>query len=90
MPLRPGEEPGNAIAVFPFLKTSEPIRLGSLIFRSTLVFSTKPSSALHGELPKHFSCVLARLMPRSKTRLRSLPPPHALATGTRPLTRFEA
>ena len=35
MPLRPGEEPGNAIAVFPFLKTREPIRLGSLTFRST-------------------------------------------------------
>jgi len=35
MTLRPGETPGRAIAVFPFLKTSEPIRLGSFTFRST-------------------------------------------------------
>lgn len=35
MTLRPGEVPGPAIAVFPFLKTREPIRLGSLTFRST-------------------------------------------------------
>jgi hypothetical protein len=33
--LRPGESPGPAIAVFPFLKTREPLRLGSFTFRST-------------------------------------------------------
>ena len=35
MTLRPGESPGRAIAVFPFLKTSNPISLGSFTFRST-------------------------------------------------------
>jgi hypothetical protein len=35
MSLRPGESPGRAVAVFPFLKTTEPIRLGTLTFRST-------------------------------------------------------
>ncbi len=35
MSLRPGESPGRAVAVFPFLKTTDPIRLGSLTFRST-------------------------------------------------------
>jgi hypothetical protein len=33
--LRPGELPGRAIAVFPFLKTRDPITLGSFTFRST-------------------------------------------------------
>jgi len=33
--LRPGEVPGRAIAVFPFLKTRAPITLGDLAFRST-------------------------------------------------------
>src|SRR2546426_7916345 len=35
MTLRPGEERGHGIAVFPFLKTSEPVRLRNFIFRST-------------------------------------------------------
>jgi hypothetical protein len=35
MTLRPGEAPGRAIAVFPFLKTSEPVCLGDFTFRST-------------------------------------------------------
>jgi hypothetical protein len=35
MTLRPGEVAGRAFAVFPFLKTSEPIGLGSFVFRST-------------------------------------------------------
>ena len=35
MTLRPGEVPGRAIAVFPFLKTSDPISLGTFTFRST-------------------------------------------------------
>ena len=35
MTLRPGEVPGRGIAVFPFLKTSEPVRLGNFTFRST-------------------------------------------------------
>lgn len=35
MTLRPGEAPGRAIAVFPFLKTTDPIRLGNFFFRST-------------------------------------------------------
>jgi hypothetical protein len=35
MTLRPGEEPGHGIAVFPFLKTHAPIGLGSFTFRST-------------------------------------------------------
>jgi hypothetical protein len=35
MTLRPGETPGRAIAVFPFLKTTEAIQLGSFTFRST-------------------------------------------------------
>ena len=35
MTLRPGEAPGPAIAVFPFLKTREPVRLGIFNFRST-------------------------------------------------------
>lgn len=35
MNLRPGDIRGNGIAVFPFLKTSEPVQLGSFTFRST-------------------------------------------------------
>jgi hypothetical protein len=35
MTLRPGEVPGHAIAVFPFLKTRDQISLGRLTFRST-------------------------------------------------------
>jgi hypothetical protein len=35
MTLRPGEVPGRAIAVFPFLKTTGRIQLGSFSFRST-------------------------------------------------------
>ena len=35
MTLRPGEVPGRGIAVFPFLKTTDPIQLGSFSFRST-------------------------------------------------------
>jgi hypothetical protein len=35
MSLRSGEQPGPAIAVFPFLKTHEGIRVGSFTFRST-------------------------------------------------------
>ena len=35
MTLRPGEVPGRAIAVFPYLKTTDPIQLGSFSFRST-------------------------------------------------------
>ena len=35
MTLRPGETPGRGIAVFPFRKTSESVRLGSFTFRST-------------------------------------------------------
>ena len=35
MTLRPGESPGRAIAVFPFLKTSGPITLGNFTFRPT-------------------------------------------------------
>ena len=35
MTLRPGETPGRAIAVFPFLKTTDAIQLGSFNFRST-------------------------------------------------------
>jgi hypothetical protein len=35
MTLRPGETPGHAIAIFPFLKTREPVRLGNFDFRST-------------------------------------------------------
>ena len=35
MTLRPGEVPGRAIAVFPFLKTTDAIQLGSFSFRST-------------------------------------------------------
>lgn len=35
MTLRPGEVPGRAIAVFPFLKTTDAIQLGSYSFRST-------------------------------------------------------
>jgi hypothetical protein len=35
MTLRPGEVAGRAIAVFPFLKTTDPIQLGSFSFRST-------------------------------------------------------
>ena len=35
MTLRPGETPGHGIAVLPFLKTSEAVRLGNFTFRST-------------------------------------------------------
>jgi hypothetical protein len=35
MSLRPGETPGNGVAVFPFLKTSGAVALGSFTFRST-------------------------------------------------------
>jgi hypothetical protein len=33
--LRPGEVSGHAVAVFPFLKTCDPIALGNFVFRST-------------------------------------------------------
>jgi hypothetical protein len=35
MTLRPGEMTGRAIAVFPFLKTRDPITLGNFVFNST-------------------------------------------------------
>ena len=47
--LRPGEVPGRAIAVFPFLKTRDPITLESFTFRSTddVVVGLDPEDATH-------------------------------------------
>lgn len=66
MTLRPGEEPGRAIAVFPFLKTSEPIRLGSLLFRST-----DDTSGLEPEDAAHVREVTDMLFLKDDFRIRS-------------------
>jgi hypothetical protein len=66
MSLRPGESPGRAIAVFPFLKTTEPIRLGSVTFRST-----DDTSDLGEQDAIHVHEIAAMLFLQDDLRIRS-------------------
>lgn len=66
MTLRPGEKPGAAIAVFPFLKTSGPVTLGSLTFRST-----DDTHALIGEDAAHVKEIADMLFLQDDLRIRS-------------------
>ena len=66
MSLRPGESAGRAIAVFPFLKTTEQIRLGSLTFRST-----DDTGDLEEEDATHVREIAAMLFLQNDLRIRS-------------------
>jgi hypothetical protein len=67
MSLRPGESPGRAIAVFPFLKTTEPIRLGSFTFRST-----DDITDLREQDAVHIQEIAAMLFLKDDLRIRSV------------------
>ena len=64
--LRPGESAGRAIAVFPFLKTSAPIRIGNFIFRST-----DDREGLTAEESVHVDEIAAMLFLKDDLRIRS-------------------
>lgn len=66
MTLRPGEAAGRAIAVFPFLKTTEPIQLGSFNFRST-----EDTTGLSGEDSAHVREIAEMLYLQDDFRVRS-------------------
>jgi len=66
MSVRPGESAGRAIAVFPFLKTTEQIRLGSLTFRST-----DDTGDLEEEDATHVREIAAMLFLQNDLRIRS-------------------
>jgi Apea-like HEPN len=66
MTLRPGEVPGRAIAVFPFLKTRDPISLGSFTFRST-----DDTSGLDPEDTAHVREIADMLYLQDDLRIRS-------------------
>jgi len=66
MSLRPGETPGRAIAIFPFLKTSQSIRLGSLTFQST-----DDTAGLSDEDAAHVREVAEMLFLQDDLRLKS-------------------
>jgi hypothetical protein len=66
MPLRPEELPGNAIAVFPFLKTVNPISIGSFTFRST-----EDTSHLDAEDRNHVAEITSMLFLKDDLRIRS-------------------
>ena len=66
MTLRPGEAPGRAIAVFSFLKTTEPIRLGSFTFRST-----DDTTGLEPEDARHVREIADMLFLQDDLRVRS-------------------
>jgi hypothetical protein len=66
MILRPGETAGRSIAIFPFLKTSELIRLGSFTFRST-----EDTSGLSEEESAHVREIAEMLYLQDDLRIRS-------------------
>jgi hypothetical protein len=66
MSLRPGEAPGRAVAVFPFLKTTHPVRLGSFTFRST-----DDIGDLDAEDGRHVREIAAMLFLQDALRIRS-------------------
>jgi hypothetical protein len=66
MTLRPGETPGRAVAVFPFLKTTDAIRLGSFTFRST-----DDTSDLQNEDAMHVREIADMLFLKDDLRIRS-------------------
>lgn len=66
MTLRPGEKAGRGIAVFPFLKTTEPIQLGSFSFRST-----EDTTGLSGEDSAHVREIAEMLYVQDDFRIRS-------------------
>jgi hypothetical protein len=66
MTLRPGETPGRAIAVFPFLKTTDAIQLGSFKFRST-----DDTSDLTEEEAAHVREIADMLFLKDDLRIRS-------------------
>lgn len=66
MSLCPGESPGRAVAVFPFLKTTEPIRLGTFTFRST-----EDTTDLDDEDAMHLQEIGAMLFLKDDLRIRS-------------------
>jgi hypothetical protein len=66
MTLRPAEVPGHGIAVFPFLKTSEPVRLGSFTFRST-----DDTTGLEPEDARHVREIADMLFLQDDLRIRS-------------------
>ena len=66
MTLRPGESPGRAVAVFPFLKTSGPITLGNFTF-----LSTNDTSGLAKENAAHVREVADMLYLQDDLRIES-------------------
>lgn len=66
MTLRPGETSGHGIAVFPFLKTGEPVRLGSFTFRST-----HDTTDLSAEDAVHVQQIAEMLFLQDDLRIRS-------------------
>jgi len=66
MTLRPGEALGHGIAVFPFLKTGEPVRLGSFTFKST-----DDTTGLSDEDAAHVREVAQMLFLKDDLRIRS-------------------
>jgi hypothetical protein len=66
MTLRPGEVPGRAVAVFPFLKTSDQITLGRFTFRST-----DDTTGLNAEDAAHIREIADMLYLQNDLRIRS-------------------
>jgi hypothetical protein len=66
MTLRPGETPGRAIAVFPFLKTTQPIPLGAFTIRST-----DDTAGLEAEDALHVREIAGMLFLQDDLRIRS-------------------
>jgi hypothetical protein len=66
MTLRPGEVPGRAVAVFPFLKTTDAIQLGTFTFRST-----DDTSNLEREDATHIREIADMLFLKDDLRIRS-------------------
>lgn len=67
MTLRPGEAPGRGIAIFPFLKTSQQVRLGSSTFKST-----DDTTGLSDEDAAHVREVAQMLFLKDDLRIRSV------------------
>src|SRR5437762_2343534 len=66
MTLRPGEAPGRAIAVFPFLKTTGSIQVGNFVFRST-----DDTSELEPEDAEHVREISEMLFQKDHLRILS-------------------
>ena len=64
--LRPGEVPGRAVAVFPFLKTRDPITVGNFTFRST-----DDTTGLDAEDAAHVREIADMLYLQDDLRIRS-------------------